>query len=93
MSKVIVFIDGPFPTEEDLELAAKHGTKCFRNGRQEAGFEPHDLAVANDPTLIPKGFKASVVAEEPAPEPPVVNPLVPKRLAPRPVVAPVVPEE
>ena len=91
--RVIVFIDGPYPTEADRALAAEHGTKVFRNGRQEAGFEPHDLAVATDPTLIPKGFKASVVAEEPTPEPPVVNPLAPKRLAPRPVVAPVVPEE
>lgn len=91
--RVIVFIDGPYPSEADLALAAEHGTKVFRNGRQEAGFEPHDLAVANDQALIPKGFKSTVEAEAPAPIPPVVNPLVPKKVAPRPATAPVVPEE
>ena len=73
---VIVFIDGPFPTEEDRALAAEHSTGRFRNGRQQAGWEPHTLAVAVDPSLIPEGFRTCTEEPEAAGEAPVVNPTV-----------------
>jgi len=78
MSKIIVFIDGPFPTEEDRELAAKHGTKCFRNAREPAGLEPHTLAVATDPELIPEGYRTTETPAEDLVQPPTLNPSAPK---------------
>ena len=82
---VIVFIDGPFPTEEDRALAAEHGTGKFRNGRQQAGWEPHTLAVAVNPSLIPEGFRTCTEEPEAAVEAPVVNPSVPAPKGKKPV--------
>ena len=79
MSKVIVFIDGPFPTEDDLKLAQEHGTKCFRNAQHGAGTEPHDLAVATDPSLIPEGYTVAKKAADKAPAP-NRNPSAPPKL-------------
>ena len=80
MSKVIVFIDGPFPTEDDRELAAKHGTKCFRNGREPAGLEPHTLAVATDLDLIPEGYRTTEAPQDAPEEVPTLNPTAPKQV-------------
>ena len=60
---VIVFIDGPFPTEADLALAEKHRTIVFRNARENClPVEEHAGAVAVDPELIPEGYH--VLTEE-----------------------------
>lgn len=54
---VLVFIDGPIPTEEDRALAELHGTKSFRNANENAyPVEICRCAVAVDPALVPKGY-------------------------------------
>ena len=54
---VIVFIDGPFTTPADLELAAEVGRHTFRNAQENAlPPEPCRGAVAVKPELIPEGY-------------------------------------
>ena len=75
--RVLVFIAGPFPSDEDRELAAKHGTTLFRNGWEAAGAEVHDLAVSVDPGLIPEGYTTSQEAAVEVPVTPTRNPVAP----------------
>jgi hypothetical protein len=81
MSKIIIFIDGPFPTEADLELGEKLGTKCFRNAqKQDGSVEACDYATAVDLKLVPAGYATSL-EEKVVVEAPVVNPTAPKAKA------------
>lgn len=78
MSKIIIFIDGPFPSEADLKLGVKLGTKCFRNVREASGIpELCHYATAVDPKIIPEGYPTGE-APEGDPEAPKVNPTSPK---------------
>ena len=77
MSKIIIFIDGPFPSEADLELGAKLGTKCFRNVREASGIpELCRYATAVDPKIVPEGYPTGEAPEGDS-EAPKVNPTAP----------------
>lgn len=69
-ARVLVFIHGILPTEEDLALAEKHRTRCFRNAtaHTEGNLEAHSYAVACDPAWIPKGYRLTPEEESPAPK-------------------------
>ena len=80
---ILVFIEGPAPTDEDLELFEKLRANQFVNtALHGSGVIAHSLAAAVNPDWIPKGYTTTeeeVEAQAPAP---VQNPLVPPQ-APR----------
>lgn len=78
MNKIIIFIDGSFPTEADLALGEKLGTKRFRNARETAGCTPEPClyATAVDTSIIPEGYRTEAPSEGVA-EAAVANPTAP----------------
>lgn len=78
MESVIVFIDGPVPTEEDLTLFEKVKANQFVNTQLHGdAVIKHSWATAVDPDLVPKGY----VTKKPKPtdevKAPVINPTAP----------------
>lgn len=89
MSKIIIFIESPWPTEADLALGEKLGTKRFRNVQEASGgTERCSYAAAVDPSIIPEGYATSE-APEVDPEAPVTNPTAPvAKVAPSRIMVP-----
>lgn len=75
---ILVFIDGPAPSEEDRALFDKSQADQFVNRTLHGeAVIPHKLALAVDPEWIPAGYTTELVeAEEEAPAP-VLNPAAP----------------
>lgn len=78
-TNILVFIDGPFPSEDDLALAKKHGTKRFRNAQEGHIGAPEvcALAVAVDPSWIPAGYPTEAGENAVTPAAPAKNPTAP----------------
>lgn len=79
---ILVFIEGPSPTDEDRELFEKLRADQFVNSALHgSGIIVHSLAAAVNPDWIPKGYattKEEVAVQAPAP---VKNPLTPPKAA------------
>lgn len=75
-SKILVFIEGTVPLAEEIALALRVGSKCFRTllGVSDMSFiEAHKGAVALDMTKLPKG--ATPLDEKPpVATPPTLRP-------------------
>jgi hypothetical protein len=65
-NKILVFIDGPFPSEKDQALAKKFGTTRFRNKNEEGYRELCFGATAVKREWVPECF--NFLEEPPKPE-------------------------
>lgn len=75
---VLVFIEGPAPTEEDLALFDSAKADQFVNSSLHGtGVIAHSRAVAVDPAWIPKGYATEVPEVEAKAPAPVQNPSAP----------------
>lgn len=80
---ILVFIEGPAPTEEDRELFEKlRATQFVNSALHGSGVIAHSLAAAVNPDWIPEGYTTTEEAVEAKTPAPVQNPLVPPQ-APR----------
>lgn len=92
--KVLVFIPGFMPSEEDRALASEHGTKAFRHlttPDDAYPIEGHRYCVSVDPALIPEGYN-HYSPQEATPITPVANPTQPPRKKSAPKTAPFISE-
>ena len=80
---IIVFIEGPCPTEEDIALFEKVGADQFVNSSlHTSGVISHKLAVAVNPEWIPAGYKTKEEVGESILPAPAQNPSAPSQQAP-----------
>ena len=80
---IIVFIEGPCPTEEDIALFEKVGADQYVNSSLHgSGIISHKLAVAVNPEWIPAGYKTKLDAEKVSAPAPTQNPSAPSQAAP-----------
>ena len=75
---ILVFIDGPSPSEEDRNLFDRLNADQFVNAALVSGrIIPHTLAVAVDMDIVPDGYITEVAEEVLIPVAPVQNPSAP----------------
>ena len=74
---IIVFIDGPAPTEKDRELFDSVGADQFLNAQLVASVIPHSYVVAVDPALIPEGYNTKAPKAVKATPAPAKSPTAP----------------
>ncbi len=80
---ILVFIDGPVPTEADCELFDKESADQFVNAQIDSVvIIPHAKAVAVDPALIPDGYRTKIERVEEVPAAPANNPAAPVQSLP-----------
>ena len=80
---ILVFIEGPAPTEEDRKLFEKLRADQFVNtALHGSGIIVHSLAAAVNPEWIPKGYTTELVEVKAKAPAPVQNPSAPVQ-APR----------
>lgn len=76
---IIVFIDGPVPSEADRALFDKVKADQFLNAQLAVGAAPirHSYAVAVDPELIPQGYSTEAPKAVKTTPAPAQNPSAP----------------
>ena len=79
---IIVFIDGPAPTEQDQELFNKLHADQFVNATLHGDrVLLHSLAAAVDPAIVPEGYRTTPEEAASAVKAPVQNPTAPAQNA------------
>lgn len=88
MGSVIVFIEGPAPTEEDVALYKSVKADQFLNvSLHGTGIVKHSWATAVNPNIIPNGYVTTEPSVAPeAAKTPIANPTVPSQAGTKPMV-------